>query len=59
MEVFDVNENRWIKSTSDCGGGVIFDSVNNRIFASSRTDGHILLIDPVSLKVLNPNIATL
>lgn len=55
VEVFDVNENRWIKSIPDCAGGsgVIFDSVNNRVFAASRSDGHILLIDPVSLKVLN------
>ncbi len=53
--VFDLKTNSWIKSIPDCAGGsgVICDSTTGRIFAASRKEGHILSIDPDSLKVLN------
>ena len=53
--VFDIDENRWIRSIPDCAGGsgVICDSITGRIFAASRKEGHILSIDPGSLDILN------
>lgn len=54
VEVFDGIEERWIKSIEDCAGGsgVVFDPVSKKVFAASRADGHILVIDPASLSVL-------
>ncbi len=53
VEVLDGNEDRWIKTIPDCSGGsgVVFDPNTKKVFAASRTDGHILVIDPVTLKV--------
>lgn len=53
VEVLDGNECRWIKTIPDCSGGsgVVFDPNTKKVFAASRAEGHILVIDPVSLKV--------
>ncbi len=53
VEVLDGNEDRWIKTISDCSGGsgVVFDPNTKKVFAASRAEGHILVIDPITLNV--------
>ena len=54
VEVFDGQQERWTKKIPDCAGGsgVIFDAINNRIFAASRSAGHILSIEGNSTDVV-------
>ena len=54
VEVVDGQQERWIKNIPDCAGGsgVIFDTINNRIFAASRSAGHILSIEGSSTDVV-------
>ena len=55
VEVLDGKVDQWIKTIPDCpgGSGVVFDPITKKVFAASRSEGHILVIDPVSLKVEN------
>ncbi len=55
VEVFDGKEEEWIGPIPGCAGGsgVIYNPITKRVFAASRAEGHVLVIDPLSLKVLN------